>query len=729
MGYFRDKGMRPLANRIANRQQQQTISSSHFPQASMREQAQRELSASSDVKRSALVKPQEQQSSQPVASNRSAERQAQALSSSQSQSATRQRGYDTINYYPAGGGVAQNRYLREVDGQLQEYRRATDGNRAWQAVPQKEIKLYYYSAGSLYDQQGKLIGDFGINSQAGSAELSGRQFLETFGTLQTRDGRRLDYHGRTMTLGGQSALIKLGPPPGTVPVFTPSTKNILVDTQGGQAFRQINNDRAYTVQWLSPEKAAQQTDTTLNLTADSELIRAAKPGKDGWHYTVDQDGVGLRFKHGSEGTVFERRIHFTLNWRDQSSLTYAKVGWTVDPTISYQDQVEVEPVSPSDANSPFGRQYSAPPTSGRIAAGTQEELAPPRLESVEIKVEKEKTGREASEKLPEPGPIITEAPIDRSDRVRVITAPSLPQPPQPSERVQLQPSGRRIPEIEISLEPIPAPLPPQQEIAEKPKEQPTQLTDKIEISRQIPATVLPSSERAVPPASEPVPATAQRAARGERNRIEIPLQEARLERRPLQDLPQPEVIPAELEVASLKKEDNQLETVSKKEEMERIATIFRQRLFLETSWCLEILGQIQTAAAQGKRSSPAIQRQIADSIYHDGIEDLRSRTQSLQVDMQSEPGYKEHDKVNFERATYLSALMAEAITPFKNSVDHLDFDNLDQQAQELYYQTLLLKEELERDRQLGTATDSTEQIKENFKDNGYYRKILEILSE
>ena len=142
----------------------------------------------------------------------------------------------------------------------------------------------------------------------------------------------MDYSGSSLTLGRQAAIIQIGPPPGMVAAYRDSTKNIIVDYQGGTMFRQINNDRAYERIWVRPEDltSGRVKDTRPKWTLDA--IQKLPLSSDGYRYSPDGS---VRFKSVTSGGFEpEMRIHHTTNWRDTTgSLCTARVGWVSEQSV------------------------------------------------------------------------------------------------------------------------------------------------------------------------------------------------------------------------------------------------------------------------------------------------------------------------------------------------------------------------------------------------------------
>ncbi len=249
----------------------------------------------------------------------------------------RKDAYDTINYYPSSGGVQYERYFRvDSSNVLQEWRNV-DGKDQW--VNATGIKRYYYVDGRIYSESGTLIGSFGINGDAKQEDLVNRRFLETYGTLMDTRGRLIDYYGKNLEFGSETAIIQLGPPPGLVPVYKKTVNHVMVDAEdyvpgySMAKFRGVDNDKGYEKLWVTAAEARKYTDTVWTEAEVQELAKKTKP-RDGYYYS--EDGR-IRFKivkHGPETEIIaERRMHHTTNWRGSNGLEQATVAWVRDDAV------------------------------------------------------------------------------------------------------------------------------------------------------------------------------------------------------------------------------------------------------------------------------------------------------------------------------------------------------------------------------------------------------------
>lgn len=238
--------------------------------------------------------------------------------------------FDTIDYFPASGGVASKRYFKVGEGNVLLERRGGEG---WVDASkagkngEPAVTRYYYVDGKLYDGAGKCLGNFAINTTAGAKDLEGRRFLETYGTWQRGDGDYVEYWGKTLSLGNSTALIQLGPPPGLVAVYRSSTKNVLVDNvvHGVRyGFREIEKDPAYEKVWMTSREAAR---ASSKVYTPSEIEKIS-PDREGWRYA---DEGRIRFRIVDDGTsrrIFaQRKIHVASAWRDSSTLQTASISW------------------------------------------------------------------------------------------------------------------------------------------------------------------------------------------------------------------------------------------------------------------------------------------------------------------------------------------------------------------------------------------------------------------
>ena len=254
-----------------------------------------------------------------------------------------------LEWFSATTGIAARREFRVVGGVLQENRATPGGTANWvdASTPNAErseagMQHLFLADGHLYRSDGTLVGRFGVNSSAVTTNATGEQFLRTFGTLHDQSGRLIDYSAGTLSLGGQPAIIQLGPPPGTVAIFRPSTRNVLVESNGGTAFREIGGDVAFERVWVPPAQAG--TGTSITFTRQQVLNFPRQ--EDGSRYSPDGR---LRFTFNSDGVLqTEVRIHLPTNWRDAQGLCMARVSWVMLPQPPAAPQTNPEqPLQPA----------------------------------------------------------------------------------------------------------------------------------------------------------------------------------------------------------------------------------------------------------------------------------------------------------------------------------------------------------------------------------------------
>ncbi len=239
---------------------------------------------------------------------------------------------ETIDWFSATTGIGARREFRVVAGVLQENRPSESGTPHWvnantinseRAEP--GMQHLFLADGQLYRSDGTVLGRFGVNSSAQTSGSAGQNFLRTFGTLHDPSGRLIDYSAATLTLGGQPTLIQLGPPPGMVAILRPSTSNVLVESNGGSAFREIPSDTGFQRVWVHPSQAA----TGTNISFTREQVLRLPLQNDGCRYSPDGR---LRFTFNSDGVMrTEARLHVPTNWRDSQGLCMARVSWVVVP--------------------------------------------------------------------------------------------------------------------------------------------------------------------------------------------------------------------------------------------------------------------------------------------------------------------------------------------------------------------------------------------------------------
>lgn len=231
-------------------------------------------------------------------------------------------------------GQRTNRTFRVQNGLLEEQVEDTSApeGRRWILAsagtnPHGAVQSFYFADGQLYDSAGNRLGRFGINTQAGSS-LGQSSFLTTYGTLQHETtGQLIDYSGLTMSLGSTRSLIIMGPPPGMVPVYVESTRDVLMDSQCGRFFHQRNGDRAFERRWVRPGDAPSVAAHSLT---PSE-IRTLPLSSDGYRFSADGR---MRFRSNSDGVFSaEARLHLATNWRGRNGLEMARVGWSAAPSL------------------------------------------------------------------------------------------------------------------------------------------------------------------------------------------------------------------------------------------------------------------------------------------------------------------------------------------------------------------------------------------------------------
>ena len=244
--------------------------------------------------------------------------------------------WDTIPYYPASGGVQFDRYFRVGPKNVLQEWKNVDGKDQWVA---STVQRYYYADGRVYADDGRCLGIFGVNGDATSSDFSGRQFLETYGTWVDPSGRFVDYYGKNLQFGDQTAIIQLGPPPGLVPVYQRSVNRILVDAmldingQVQKGFREVLDDKGYEKLWVTREEAKKFADTSWTV-AEVEKLASSTAAVDGYIY-ADEGRIRFKIVKGSTQTtiVAERKMHHTTNWRGSEGLSKARVAWVVDEEL------------------------------------------------------------------------------------------------------------------------------------------------------------------------------------------------------------------------------------------------------------------------------------------------------------------------------------------------------------------------------------------------------------
>ena len=265
-----------------------------------------------------------------------------------------QHGYDTLRFRDQATGQSSNRYFRiSGTGTLEEYRRLgtnSDGTSESVWGPNKDLALYYFAAGKLYDQSGALAGDFGINSRA---NLSGHRFLQSFGTLADRDGKLRDYQGKHLSFDGDSTgtIVLMSPPPNSVATFQRSLKTVLADTKDSDGFLKVDKDPAFEVVYRTRvpataisissravESVFARNASDVELREDGRLPSRWKVARveGDFAYLSGSEGIEqmrISRSHGDDGKnrySLERKIHVATNWRSGRSLEFAKVGWMKD---------------------------------------------------------------------------------------------------------------------------------------------------------------------------------------------------------------------------------------------------------------------------------------------------------------------------------------------------------------------------------------------------------------
>lgn len=268
----------------------------------------------------------------------------------------------TFDWFSATTGIARPREFRVVAGVLQENRPGPDGTAHWVEASRPDpsraeagVQHLYLADGHLYRDDGTLIGRFGVNSRAVSTSVAGEHFLRTFGTLHDTSGRLIDYSAATLSLGGQPTVIQLGPPPGMVAILRPTTNSVLVDSNGGTAFREISADQGYERLWVPPSQSGAGAEVNFTLEQVLALPRQA----DGSRYSPDGR---LRFTFNSDRVLLtEARVHVPTNWRDSQGLCMARVSWIVLPRPPVTPIVSPPALPPIPPPVPFTPPSPPPP--------------------------------------------------------------------------------------------------------------------------------------------------------------------------------------------------------------------------------------------------------------------------------------------------------------------------------------------------------------------------------
>lgn len=355
-----------------------------------------------------------------------------------------QPGHEEFTAHDACGRQISKRYLRmSEDNKLEEWRPVgtkPDGQPEYGWKPAQNMKQYYYAAGKLYDASGTLLGDLGIATN--TRNLAGSRFLHGSATYCDASGKAYYYDGRSLTFNGEPAVIKMGPPPGTVQTFQPSTRKILVDGGvdrcGNKYFTPIHNDHASEVVYKKGGAAPETTAYPPSLKAvfDGTRRDVELTGADGktqsftlsrmegnTAYFAGADGLeqfritkGINDATGAETYNLERKIHFATAWEESirvqmfnrcggvfyrcgSKLSSAKVGWMKDQGFALQvaspsdvpdtrnspptpTPVTPAPVTPTPQTPPVPGEAPTPLLGGeRPVAPATELAAPPLLEA------------------------------------------------------------------------------------------------------------------------------------------------------------------------------------------------------------------------------------------------------------------------------------------------------------------------------------------------------------